>query len=373
MNIILFFTYDISLKDWEISGLLSREILLYKELNKKYGLTFTFITYGNSNDEHILMEIPFIKVVPVYSLIKRNKNKFIRFLKSIIIPFKIKQHLKASNLIKTNQLMGSWVAIISKIIYKKPLLLRTGYDILTFSKKNNKHPVKIFFYFALTKISLFFSDLYLVSSNVDKKYLTKKTKKSQKINVRPNWVLENSSSLTKKRYSKKIIAVGRLEQQKNYGHLISSFSKTDYEINLYGTGTLESELRDCAIKQKTKLNIHKPVPNNELLEILTKYKYFISTSLFEGNPKVVLEAMAAGCVVIALENKNISEIIKNDFNGILVNENSDIPSLLEKINEKKWMTLSTNALLSIKNDYLIENIITKEYEDYKLITESNVS
>ena len=36
MNIILFFTYDISLKDWETSGLLDRELKFYETLHKKY-------------------------------------------------------------------------------------------------------------------------------------------------------------------------------------------------------------------------------------------------------------------------------------------------------------------------------------------------
>ena len=35
MNVILFFTYGVSLKDWDNSGLISREIKLYKELSEK--------------------------------------------------------------------------------------------------------------------------------------------------------------------------------------------------------------------------------------------------------------------------------------------------------------------------------------------------
>ena len=46
----------------------------------------------------------------------------------------------------------------------------------------------------------------------------------------------------------------------------------------------------------------------------------MSTSLFEGNPKAILEAMAAGCVVIALENENITKVIENNFNGIIINK-----------------------------------------------------
>ena len=69
MNIILIFTYGISLKNWKESGLLSREIKLYDELNKKYQIKFTFLTFGGSEDKYILDNYKFIDVIPVKSII----------------------------------------------------------------------------------------------------------------------------------------------------------------------------------------------------------------------------------------------------------------------------------------------------------------
>ena len=60
--------------------------------------------------------------------------------------------------------MGSWIAIILKFIIKKPLIVRTGYDLLEFSIKENKSLLKITYYL-LTYFSLFFCDKYFVSSN----------------------------------------------------------------------------------------------------------------------------------------------------------------------------------------------------------------
>ena len=72
MNIILFFTYGISLKDWENSGLLDREIEFYREQNKINNISFTFVTYGDDKDLEVL-SIPYIRVIPIYGLIKKNK------------------------------------------------------------------------------------------------------------------------------------------------------------------------------------------------------------------------------------------------------------------------------------------------------------
>ena len=69
MNIILIFTYGISLKNWKESGLLSREIKLYDELNKKYQIKFTFLTFGDSEDKFILDNYKFIDVIPIKSII----------------------------------------------------------------------------------------------------------------------------------------------------------------------------------------------------------------------------------------------------------------------------------------------------------------
>ena len=49
-------------------------------------------------------------------LINKTNNRFINFLLSFLIPFKLKEELKNTDLIKTNQLNGSWVGIILKFM-----------------------------------------------------------------------------------------------------------------------------------------------------------------------------------------------------------------------------------------------------------------
>ena len=60
--------------------------------------------------------------------------------------------------------------------------------------------------------------------------------------------------------------------------------------------------------------------HSNLNKIYLNYKIFILPSSFEGNPKVVLEAMSRGALVIAKDNKNTSEIIKNGFNGVIISK-----------------------------------------------------
>ena len=74
-------------------------------------------------------------------------------------------------MIKTNQLMGSWIGIMLKLIFAKPLIVRTGYDLFRFSIYEKKSLIKKIFYYILTQFSILFSDLYLVTSRTDKDFL----------------------------------------------------------------------------------------------------------------------------------------------------------------------------------------------------------
>ncbi len=222
-------------------------------------------------------------------------------------------------------------------------------------------------------MSLYTSNIYLVSSKTDKEFLTKlSNKSSSKIKVRPNWIQQNNNSNFKDRNKNKVISVGRLENQKNFSKLISFFENTTYKIDIYGEGSLKNQLIREAKEKNVHVEIHKPIENKNLLDLLTSYKFFISTSLFEGNPKAILEAMAAGCVVFALENKNIFEIIENNSNGVLINENTDLKTMIKDLEQdyEKWNNLSSNAINFIKENHSIEEIVKEEYEDYLLLNKS---
>ena len=138
MHIVLFFTFDISLKNWKDTGLLQREVKIYEEIVKKGNHTYTFVTYGDESDFNI-KDIPQnIEIIPAYTLIKRSNNKMFRFLNSFKLPFLLKKEIANVNIIKTNQLNGSWVAIVYKFLTRKKLIIRTGFNSYNFAKLQNK-------------------------------------------------------------------------------------------------------------------------------------------------------------------------------------------------------------------------------------------
>ena len=237
MKVIILFTYGVSIKDWESSGLLDREIKIYNHLAEKYEIEFKFLTFGDETDLEYQQEIPNIEIIPLYKYVNKNKIKYFEIIKSFFYPFKIRKILSFENtIIKTNQLWGSWIGIILKIITKKPLIIRTGYDLLAFKRLEGKGVLKIFFYKTLTKLALIFSDRYLVTSEHDYKSLNFEFKdRKNKISILSNWVYVDEAINTK-RFDNKLISVGRLEKQKNFPELIKQISQSHYELDIYGDG-----------------------------------------------------------------------------------------------------------------------------------------
>lgn len=372
MNIAFFFTYGYSLKTWEESGTLERELKTLRILSKNYGYKFTLVTYGDVSDTLIKNISEEFKIIPIYSIIKKRNSKFINYLFSFTIPFKLRNTFKNIDVIHQHQLLGSWVVIILKFLVKKPLLTRTGYDMYLFAKNERKNVVVRYLYKLLTRFTIWLSDTYTVTSMSDFNYLNTSRRTKKKLLYRPNFIEQNETNPLENRYQNKILAVGRLVEQKNFKILIEEFKNTkdDFEIVIVGEGKLENELKALALKNNVDLKLIGSVSYEELKNIYQNYRYFISTSLFEGNPKTLLEAMASGCVVLASNISNHSEIIKNGLNGYIFKLNN--PQLLKKINQLKndfnlQTKISNNAINEVYKNNSLENLISLIDEDYKVI------
>ena len=363
MRILVIFTFDYSLKSWKDAGYLDRELHFYNSLSANYGIKFTFLTYGDNGEFKYLLDNKNIEVIPIYSLIKFSKFKFIRYIKSFYLPFLFNKKYKDYDLIKQNQLLGSWVAIILKLICKKNLLIRTGYDMYKFSIEEKKNIFKKSLYYILTSISLRFADLYTVTSKSDLKFLKEVFKSRTVIKIRKNWVHIPPSTDIKK-YNNKIICVGRLEPQKNYDLLIKNLANSNIEIDIYGIGSMKNYLGGLAKSNNLTVNFLGLVDNDVLVNEYQKYKVFVSSSDYEGNSKVILEAMAAGCIVVAKDIQNNRDIIENNKNGILLNNFSKIENTLNDIfiNRTNNDEILKNAAYSIKKKNSI-SVISKEYKE----------
>ena len=122
------------------------------------------------------------------------------------------------------------------------------------------------------------------------------------------------------------LAVGSFRKEKAFDILLDAFadflhqSGTDAELLLVGKGTLESALK----KQAASLHISDNVrflgqlPHDEVISAYAKAHCFVLSSISEGNPTVVMEALAQGIAVIATRVSGVEDYITDEESGLLV-------------------------------------------------------
>lgn len=120
-----------------------------------------------------------------------------------------------------------------------------------------------------------------------------------------------------------IITTGRLYAEKNFKYLIDCFYEVslkhpDVSLTLLGDGPLRDELQEQinGLGISDKVCLVGEVSN--VKSYLLKADIFASSSIFEGLPLSMLEAMAAGLPIIANDVGGIHDIVKDGFNGYLV-------------------------------------------------------
>ncbi|MGQ1890048.1 glycosyltransferase [Thermophagus sp. OGC60D27] len=145
-----------------------------------------------------------------------------------------------------------------------------------------------------------------------------------------------------------VLSTGRLAKQKGFKYLISAAAQIikrhpHVYFFLAGQGKLEAKLKQqinqLGISRNFILlgffeNIHPLLKNADL---------FVFSSLYEGMPNAILEAMAHGLPVVSTNVNGISELIQNGINGYTVAP-ADVPQLA------KTMEYVINNMEEIKNN-----------------------
>lgn len=256
-------------------------------------------------------------------------------------------------------------------------LLRTEFRVFV-SDRNNP-------YMNIGKIHKFLRNkLYKNASGIiaqtetAKKVLSKNTR-NKNIKVIPNPLREisNISEVKKGKNKKIILNVGRNVSQKNQLELLDIFSRTNYkewELKILGNGPLRASL----IQKVQKLNLQKNVQilefNKNIDIFYSEASIFAFSSLFEGFPNALNEAMAHGLPSISYDcPTGPSDIIKDRVNGMLVDLN-DRNQFVEKLNilmeSEELRNAYSNEAKKVKEKYSLK-IITDKYLKFILGDDTN--
>ena len=136
---------------------------------------------------------------------------------------------------------------------------------------------------------------------------------------------------------KQVIAVGRLVRQKGFDVLIESFAKIadrhpNWRLQIYGEGVERESLQAQIRKSPCPGRIQLMGLADDMNEVYASANLFVLSSRYEGYPNVLLEALAAGCPVVATNCPGATrEILRAGRYGVLV-DTEDLNALADALN-----------------------------------------
>lgn len=173
----------------------------------------------------------------------------------------------------------------------------------------------------------------------------------------------------KKRYNIEseniLIFIGRIAEKKGLSYLINAMpniiSKNPNTLLLVcGDGPLRNEYEGLAKKMSIEkfvrftgfISDHEKIDYLSLSDILIVPSIVAQSGDTEGLPVVILEGLSSGKSIIASNVGGVSDAIKDDYNGFLV-EQKDSKHIADKVlmlinNKDKMNGLSQNSIISSK-------------------------
>lgn len=208
-------------------------------------------------------------------------------------------------------------------------------------------PVR-WFYILIHKFSALFQDKIICVSEYDYKLAIRyKIAPEYKLLTIHNGISSNIKFLDKQAARKEILkkltnygsqpaadyhwigSIGRLVKEKNYETFIQAAALIPNAIFfIIGSGLEKKELKMESEKSKVSERFFIIDPTGNDAEYLKAFDIFVMSSIKEGLPYILLEAMTAELPIVVTEAGGIPEIIKNHENGLMVSQKN--PEMLAK-------------------------------------------
>jgi glycosyltransferase involved in cell wall biosynthesis len=130
-------------------------------------------------------------------------------------------------------------------------------------------------------------------------------------------------------------SVGRLSPQKNPRDFVRlaqmlSQRRPDLRFVYVGDGPMRDEVESALDASGLTDNVMLLGVRDDVPDLLRAMDVFVLTSLWEGLPRVVLQALATGLPVVAYDTAGIEEAVQADVNGYLVRP-GDVRGMVEKL------------------------------------------
>lgn len=185
-------------------------------------------------------------------------------------------------------------------------------------------------------------------NNIEQKsYITPNTVNTKKF--KPN---DDEKKILSEYTTPTVVFIGNLVEQKGLNYLLEAkkLSQSEYTLLIYGDGPQKENL-ERYIKTYALKNTYLMGKTREPEKIIPEADIMVLPSISEGASIVALESMSCAKALIATDTGNISSIIENNINGIIVPPKNpkelskEIDKLVDNENERKKIGENARKLI----------------------------
>ncbi|MDC3208776.1 glycosyltransferase family 4 protein [Pelagibacteraceae bacterium] len=228
-----------------------------------------------------------------------------------------------------------------------------------------------------------FKLLNYFSSKAERIYcVSKKMQQELSKKIKNNKIFLTSTGVDPKKFynlrttrKKQFIIVGRIQWHKGHKYMIRAMKKISklypqYKLIIIGEGeeknNLLREAEECNVSNY--ISFHPVISQDDLFQVYNESKLLIMPSLFEGLPKVLLEAFACGLPAVITDECNAEEISKGRALVVKSESSSELSDAVISLlsNSEKWDRFAQECE-SIIDTHNWDSIASKIHDDYKII------
>lgn len=160
-----------------------------------------------------------------------------------------------------------------------------------------------------------------------------------------------------------ILFVARLEEYKKPKLSIELLKNlpNQYRMIIIGSGSLKKEM-EYLVKEnglETRVKMIERIPNDQVIEYCMASDYLVNFNPKEIYGMSILEAMSRGCVPAAIHAPGPDFIIRDGFNGILVNDIHEMAKRIKGMDQVSRGELSEKARETIITKFSWDGILDR--------------
>ncbi|MCE3221733.1 glycosyltransferase [Vibrio diabolicus] len=196
--------------------------------------------------------------------------------------------------------------------------------------------------------------------------------KKEAVTTLPNPVLEKKVNKPRfRRYQgiKRIIAIGRLEYQKDYFLMLQAIEqltkvRRDFVLDIYGDGSLLHDLQQYCSKNGLTNYVNFQGYSECIEDELLSSDLFLLTSHWEGFGNVLVESLSTGTPIVSVECPGGPRFIleKHDLIKLTSRDPQDLSNQIDYLLSSNPCQSQTNSLRDLSCKYLAE-VVCKKYAE----------